>query len=519
MNVPGRVNMSVTYDEQSLIFNGRRALVFWGAIHYPRSPPEYWEDLIVKSKRGGLNAIEMYVFWNGHEPEQGNFNFEGEYDLVKFIKLIAKQKMSAINHMKLVTINVDKLKAEKLFASQGGPIIVAQINSCNGRHCGDTFTGPNKPNKPYLWTENWTEQYRVFGDPPSQRSAEDLAFSVVQCTMVAQTMAERGLLSFNKRTEIWSYQGRSNLFYGSPTVVKLSPEIEAQMWQQPGTPNCAAFLANNATAKPATVSFRGGEYYLPPKSIGVLPDCKTMVLNTQLGSKIEKNFVYQKDAKFETGKNAVLLGYFYAPEGTNPVAIRLIGMSKGMVCINGKSIGRYWMSDLSILKEPTQSEYHIPKTFLKPTKNLIVILEKDGANPKDIEIVVINRDTICTQGRPKVSGREEDRHRRVCQLRDPFGSCGSHSIGNCTSPNSKQVVEKLCLGKPSCQIPVDKKQFDNQNGACPDLKKKLAVQVFILSNSFLDDYPSLLTQTHTRVYREVHGNEPDGFQPDPIGSG
>ena len=33
-----------------------------------------------------------------------------------------------------------------------------QINTCNGRHCGDTFTGPNKPSKPSLWTENWTAQ-------------------------------------------------------------------------------------------------------------------------------------------------------------------------------------------------------------------------------------------------------------------------------------------------------------------------------------------------------------------------
>lgn len=33
-----------------------------------------------------------------------------------------------------------------------------QINVCNGRHCGDTFSGPNKANKPYLWTENWTAQ-------------------------------------------------------------------------------------------------------------------------------------------------------------------------------------------------------------------------------------------------------------------------------------------------------------------------------------------------------------------------
>ena len=34
-----------------------------------------------------------------------------------------------------------------------------QINACNGRHCGDTFPGPNKDNKPSMWTENWTTQW------------------------------------------------------------------------------------------------------------------------------------------------------------------------------------------------------------------------------------------------------------------------------------------------------------------------------------------------------------------------
>jgi hypothetical protein len=27
-----------------------------------------WPDLIQKAKDGGLNTIETYVFWNGHEP-------------------------------------------------------------------------------------------------------------------------------------------------------------------------------------------------------------------------------------------------------------------------------------------------------------------------------------------------------------------------------------------------------------------------------------------------------------------
>jgi len=30
-----------------------------------------WPELILKAKRGGLNVIQTYVFWNIHEPEQG----------------------------------------------------------------------------------------------------------------------------------------------------------------------------------------------------------------------------------------------------------------------------------------------------------------------------------------------------------------------------------------------------------------------------------------------------------------
>lgn len=31
-----------------------------------------WEDLIRKAKDGGLDVIDTYVFWNGHEPSPGH---------------------------------------------------------------------------------------------------------------------------------------------------------------------------------------------------------------------------------------------------------------------------------------------------------------------------------------------------------------------------------------------------------------------------------------------------------------
>lgn len=36
---------------------------------------QMWPELIQKSKEGGLDAIETYVFWNLHEPVKGQVYF------------------------------------------------------------------------------------------------------------------------------------------------------------------------------------------------------------------------------------------------------------------------------------------------------------------------------------------------------------------------------------------------------------------------------------------------------------
>ncbi|XP_057500684.1 beta-galactosidase 13-like [Actinidia eriantha] len=797
---------SVTYDARSLIIDGQRELLFSGSVHYPRSTPEMWPDIIQKAKEGGLNMIQTYVFWNAHEPEEGTFNFEGNYDLVKFIKLIGDAGLYVslrvgpyiaaewnqggfpywlrevpnitfrsynepfkLHMERYVKMIVDMMKKEKLFAPQGGPIIMAQIeneydsvqlayrdlglkyvnwaanmavglgvgvpwvmckqddapdpviNTCNGRHCGDTFPGPNSPNKPALWTENWTAQYRVFGDPPAQRAAEDIAFSV------ARFFAKNGT-----HTNYYMYHGGTNfgrtassfvttryydeapldeyglqrepkfghlrdvhralrlskkaLLWGVPSVQKINEDLEIRTYEKPGTDICAAFLTNNHSKTPATINFRGRDYVLPQRSISILPDCKTVVFNTQKivaqhnarnfhpskkanklkwemsqesiptidelsvkyksplelymftkdtsdyawystsisfdrydlpmrsdilpvlqianlghamvafvngeyigfghGSNIEKSFVFQKPINLKPGVNHIsLLGmtvgfpnsgaymekrfagpravtiqglntgtldvtlntwghevgikgeklqvytedklsmvewtpakgsgppltwyktYFNAPEGDSPVALRLTTMGKGVAWVNGQSIGRYWVNYLSPLGQPSQSEYHIPRSFLTPGKNLLVLFEETGGNPDGIEVLLVNRDTICSfisEDHPpsaksweknggKLQAAVEDvktgahltcpdgkkiKFVDFASFGDPFGSCGNFVEGKCTSPNSKKVVEEKCLGKNSCSIPLERETFGGKrDDGCPDITKVLAVQV------------------------------------------
>ncbi|KAJ7979214.1 Beta-galactosidase [Quillaja saponaria] len=259
----GSIAIDVSHDGRAITIDGKRRIIFSGSIHYPRSTPEMWPHLIQKGKDGGLDAIETYVFWNAHEPVRRQYDFTGNLDIIKFLKTIQEQGLYTVlrigpyvcaewnygglpvwlhnmpgceirtandvfmNEMKNFTsLIIDMVKQEKLFASQGGNIILAQIeneygnvmsvygdagkayidwcakmagsfntgvpwimcqqsdapepmiNTCNGWYC-DSFT-PNNPNSPKMWTENWTGWFKNWGGTDPHRTAEDVAFAVAR---------------------------------------------------------------------------------------------------------------------------------------------------------------------------------------------------------------------------------------------------------------------------------------------------------------------------------------------------
>ncbi|RDX96237.1 Beta-galactosidase 15, partial [Mucuna pruriens] len=258
--------VNVSYDGRAITIDGKRRVLLSGSIHYPRSTVKMWPSLIEKAKEGGLNVIETYVFWNAHEPQRRQYDFSGNLDLVKFIKTIQNQGLYAMlrigpyacaewnyggfpvwlhnmpniefrtnntvfeEEMKnFTTVIVDMMRRENLFAPQGGPIILAQIeneygnimssygqngkeyvqwcaqlaesyqigvpwvmcqqgdapdpmiNTCNGWYCDEFY--PNSQNKPKMWTENWTGwfiRFKNWGGKVPHRTAEDIAFAVAR---------------------------------------------------------------------------------------------------------------------------------------------------------------------------------------------------------------------------------------------------------------------------------------------------------------------------------------------------
>lgn len=67
-----------------------------GEFHYCRYPAEQWEDAILKMKAGGLMVISTYVFWNIHEEKEGVFDWTGNKDLRRFVRLCQKHDMPVI---------------------------------------------------------------------------------------------------------------------------------------------------------------------------------------------------------------------------------------------------------------------------------------------------------------------------------------------------------------------------------------------------------------------------------------
>ena len=75
----------VTWGKKKFEIDGNEFKIFSGSIHYFRSMPEKWYDLLFKLKCAGLNTVETYCCWNLHQPQRGVYDFSGRLDIERFL--------------------------------------------------------------------------------------------------------------------------------------------------------------------------------------------------------------------------------------------------------------------------------------------------------------------------------------------------------------------------------------------------------------------------------------------------
>ncbi|KAK7262331.1 hypothetical protein RJT34_29899 [Clitoria ternatea] len=333
---PSSFCTNVSYNHRALVIDGKRRLLISGSIHYPRSTPEMWPGLIQKSKDGGVDVIETYVFWNLHESLRGQYNFEGRGDLVKFVKTVAAAGLYVhlrigpyveneygdvdgayglgakpyINWAASMATSLDTGVPWVMCMQEDAPDPI--INTCNGFYC-DEFT-PNSKAKPKIWTEGYNGWFLYFGGAVAYRPVEDLAFAVARFFQSGGTLQnyymyhggtnfgrsaggpfvassydydapidEYGIIRQPKWGHLRDVHKAIKLCEGAlvatdPKIISLGPGLEAAVYKAGA--KCAAFLANVNSISNAKVHFRGQSYDLPAWSVSILPDCKNVVLNT-----------------------------------------------------------------------------------------------------------------------------------------------------------------------------------------------------------------------------------------------
>ncbi len=87
---------AIDFDDRGFVIHGKRTFLVSAGIEYARVPHELWRDRLMRLKRAGFNCIEIYTFWNFHEPREGVFDFSGDHDLEAFLRLAGKMGLYAI---------------------------------------------------------------------------------------------------------------------------------------------------------------------------------------------------------------------------------------------------------------------------------------------------------------------------------------------------------------------------------------------------------------------------------------
>ena len=87
---------SIEVNNLYLSLNGQPVVPVCGEFHYSRYPEEQWEQEIMKMKNGGIDILATYVFWNLHEPNEGEWVWTGNRNLRKFFEICKKHDMDVI---------------------------------------------------------------------------------------------------------------------------------------------------------------------------------------------------------------------------------------------------------------------------------------------------------------------------------------------------------------------------------------------------------------------------------------
>lgn len=192
------------------------------------------------------------------------------------------------------------------------------VQTCNGFYCDQWISGhvSRQPQQPHMWTEDWSGWFQDWGEAKPHRPAQDLAFAVARWVMLGGAFHNYYMFYGGTNFGRWSggpfitttydYDAPLNEYGGTnepkyshggklheilqsyapaivgsdsiPTVNKLGPNQEGNVYGTFGTVGSIAFLANIDANNAYTVTFQGQQFTLPPWSVSVVDGASLAVL-------------------------------------------------------------------------------------------------------------------------------------------------------------------------------------------------------------------------------------------------
>ncbi|MBQ9908395.1 MAG: beta-galactosidase, partial [Treponema sp.] len=80
--------MAYSFDNISILKDGKRIFPIMGEIHYSRVPRSEWKERLLKMKAGGVTIVSSYVIWIHHEEIEGEYDWSGDRNLREFLKTV-----------------------------------------------------------------------------------------------------------------------------------------------------------------------------------------------------------------------------------------------------------------------------------------------------------------------------------------------------------------------------------------------------------------------------------------------
>jgi beta-galactosidase GanA len=87
----------ITWDRHSLMFDGRRQMIWAAEFHPFRLPsPSLWRDVLQKLKAAGFNAVSIYFAWGYHSAAPGHYDFSGVRNVERVLEMAAEEGLYVI---------------------------------------------------------------------------------------------------------------------------------------------------------------------------------------------------------------------------------------------------------------------------------------------------------------------------------------------------------------------------------------------------------------------------------------